>query len=37
MKVLIVCEYSGRTRDAFIQAGFDAMADQWGRILRYGL
>lgn len=24
MKVLIACEYSGRTRDAFIRAGFDA-------------
>lgn len=26
MKVLVVCEYSGRTRDAFIRAGFDAMS-----------
>lgn len=26
MKVLIACEYSGRTRDAFIRAGFDAMS-----------
>ena len=25
-KVLIACEYSGRTRDAFIRAGFDAMS-----------
>lgn len=26
MRVLIACEYSGRTRDAFIRAGLDAMS-----------
>ena len=26
LRVLIACEYSGRTRDAFIRAGFDAMS-----------
>ena len=26
MNVLVVCEYSGRTRDAFIRAGFDAIS-----------